>query len=515
MLRLRNCVQIDLDADLAEHADNRDADLLVVVVAVVRAVQPDREAVRIARLGEQGLGLGRIVGRALVQGLGVAVDARRGDDAGRHGKAAHHDLADRRDIDRPVHGLAHAHVGERVLALDVRGAEFLYAGIEAEEDGPDLRGLDDLQLGVAADPVQILERRIEHEIDLARQQSGDAGRGVPDRCVDDLVDIAAGVLPAPPVLVAHQDGADARLAQFQHVGAGAVGVARRVALFLVLEVQRLLDLMLLRPGRRHDADLRQLVRQDRVRTLGDQLHGVAVDLLRLDDALHIILEVGARQLDAVDGEDDVVGAERRAVMVFHALAQLEFPHIRLAGDGRPARRQGRDQLHGGIAEHQRFVNLQGRRVGRALILRMGIGRQGVALARPFQDILGGGRHCGDREGGGNRRCCHQSFHRNPSRVFDVSESRSPGGPAAVLDRAVRRAARRAAVLVEPGARVTMESARRPCGQPVVIQAFRQRCGCRPAAGPALPWRRNGRRAACRSSGPHRTPSRHRPAAERG
>ena len=49
------------DAGLGPHADQRLADLLVVDVAVVRAVERELEAVRIAGLGEQLLRAAGIV----------------------------------------------------------------------------------------------------------------------------------------------------------------------------------------------------------------------------------------------------------------------------------------------------------------------------------------------------------------------------------------------------------------------------------------------------------------------
>ena len=244
---LRARLQVNLDTDLRQHAGDGLADLLVVVVAVVGAVERDAEAVGIAGLGHQLLGRRDVVLLALVERRCMAVYAGRGDEAGGRGEVAHHLGLDRVDVDRLVHGLAHALVGERVLALDVGVFQLGRAHVEAEEDRAHLRGLLGLEAGSLLDAGDVLQRRVEHEVDLARDQRGDTGRWLLDRRVDQLVGIVREVLGAPVGRVLHHHGAHVGVALLHHVGAGAHGVAHGVGLFLFLEVLRLGDVVLLRP----------------------------------------------------------------------------------------------------------------------------------------------------------------------------------------------------------------------------------------------------------------------------
>ena len=91
------------DADAAQHARDRDAESLVIHVAVVRAGEADREAVRIAGLRQQA------ARRLGVEGEGARVDVvrRAGQEGARHGArdpgvAAHHRPPQRVHVDRLV-----------------------------------------------------------------------------------------------------------------------------------------------------------------------------------------------------------------------------------------------------------------------------------------------------------------------------------------------------------------------------------------------------------------------------
>ena len=61
-------------------------------------------------------------------------------------------VLDRLDVDGLVEGLAHAHVLERVLALDAGEQQFVALLVHAEEDGAQLRALQHLEvrIGLAA-----------------------------------------------------------------------------------------------------------------------------------------------------------------------------------------------------------------------------------------------------------------------------------------------------------------------------------------------------------------------------
>src|SRR3546814_2492260 len=70
---------------------------------------------------------------------------RASDLRGRLGLATHHGALDRLDVNRPVEGLAHALVLERVLALDVRLRQFSRLLVEAEEHHAGLRPFENAQ----------------------------------------------------------------------------------------------------------------------------------------------------------------------------------------------------------------------------------------------------------------------------------------------------------------------------------------------------------------------------------
>ena len=70
-------------ADLAEHAHGGLTDRFIVDVAVIRAVELDREAVAVARFAHQRLGPGKVGFGRGVHVLVPAVHEGRGDHAGR------------------------------------------------------------------------------------------------------------------------------------------------------------------------------------------------------------------------------------------------------------------------------------------------------------------------------------------------------------------------------------------------------------------------------------------------
>ena len=117
--------------------------------------------------------------------------------------------------------------------------------------------------GALREPVELGERRIVQEIDLAREQRGDASRGVGDRGEHDPVDVVRLLGQPPPFGVSDQHRARARLVRLQHERAGAVGMVLDIG-DLGIGVRRHLDRsMPFRPGLGHDADRKQLFRQDR------------------------------------------------------------------------------------------------------------------------------------------------------------------------------------------------------------------------------------------------------------
>ena len=202
----------------------------LVVAPIVRAIEGDAEAIRIAGFGEQGLRLLRIADRRPIQFGHVAVDARGRDHPGRDEELTHQVVQRRLQVHRVGHRLAHPLVLEWVAPLDVGRAQLGAALIEAEEHRVQLRPIGELQLRVAAD---LGEGPVGHgldQIDLAIEQGGDV-LGIAFGDVNDAVDVVREVGRTPPVRIADHDPAAVRLERFEPERPGAVGVARGKRLF--------------------------------------------------------------------------------------------------------------------------------------------------------------------------------------------------------------------------------------------------------------------------------------------
>src|ERR1043165_7901150 len=201
-----------------------------------------------------------------------------------------------------------------------------------------------------------------------------------DRAVDDVGDVALDLLP--PALVEREDDLLVGLPGLDHVGPGAVGVARGVGLLLLRVVLHVLRAVLLRPGLAHDAEVDEVAEQHRVRTAEDEVDGVVVDFLHFLDAGDVHLHRSLRLHDAAEREHDVVRGEGRAVVELDALPQIEAP-LRV-GDLLPARREAGLDAEGLGVAREAFVGVLQDRVGGGVVLRVRVERQDVVLRRPAQ-----------------------------------------------------------------------------------------------------------------------------------
>ena len=326
--RFRLGVEVDLDPDAREHADHRLADLLVVDIAVVRAIHLHFEAVRIAGLGEQFLRGGGVEGKAM-EVLRQRKQRRRDHERARRRLSAHHLLGDRILVDRLIERLADANVLERILALDAGMAEFVAGLVHAEKNGADLRSGQNLGPRIGVDPRLVVERHRIDPVDFARQQRRNTGRGVGDRGEDHLVDI--GLRLVPPVRVALPDGLHARLVADEDERSGPVGVQAGIGRGRRIHRGRLGRAMRLRPALREDAPGLPFVNQKRIGPLQQEVDGVVVDLHDLGVRGDAALEVGAGAAHALGGENDVVGGEVLAFVELDALAQMKAPMQRDRG----------------------------------------------------------------------------------------------------------------------------------------------------------------------------------------
>ena len=370
-------------ADPRPHRRNRLADLLIVHIAVVRAVERDAEAARVAGFRQQRAGARRVVGQAHILGLGVAIHLGREEGAGHDGLAAHDRAVDRLDVDRVVQRLAHPQILQRVAAAHVAVEQLVAEDVHRQEDGADLRPFEDADIAGLAQPVQVLQRRVEHEIHLTRQQRRDARRIRPDGAIDDLRHIAgrlARLRPAEPVIVPAQHGADIGLTHRHAECAGAVGVADGVHLLPLAGVLRAGRVVPLRPGFRHHEERGEFVRQDRVGDLGHDIHREVVHLLGAVHRVHEDAVVGGRLQRAGDGEDHVIRREGFPFMEADALAQHEAPAVGF--HLRPGQREAGAQRQVRVAVDQRVVDLLQHLGDGADILAMRVHRVRIARGRP-------------------------------------------------------------------------------------------------------------------------------------
>ena len=112
--------QIHFDARLRQHRRHRLADFFVVDVAIVRAIHPHFETLRVAGFCQELLRRFHVERQTLVHVGLKAVDARRDHQPRRRRGSTHHNFLNGIDVDRLIKRLPHPLVLERILTLDTR-----------------------------------------------------------------------------------------------------------------------------------------------------------------------------------------------------------------------------------------------------------------------------------------------------------------------------------------------------------------------------------------------------------
>jgi hypothetical protein len=203
--RRRQRFDFGLNADAREHLRDRLADLVVVDVAVVRTVQGQPEAIRIAGLREQLAGALGIEGFGLERGR-IAEHSFRHQLPGGHRRAFHHALDDRRAVDRFRHCAAHPQVLQRVLLEGLAGLvgderRFVAIGVEVQiHDAVRNRAID-REVRVLAQAGEIRRRHAFDGAHVAGQQRCNARRVARDHAERHFVPRR---LRAPVSFVAHE-----------------------------------------------------------------------------------------------------------------------------------------------------------------------------------------------------------------------------------------------------------------------------------------------------------------------
>ena len=308
------------DADAAEHLRYRLGDLVVIDEAIIRRVHGEREAVRVARLGQQLLRRLEVVGRDF-QGR-VVTEQRVGHQIiGGIAQARHHPAADRLAVDRHRQRAPHPDVRQRVLGelLAVLGGYergVITPGINKQINQPAGDFLPEHQLRIGLDGIKVGRRHALDAIDIARQQAGEAGGIVGDeaqrcivpRCARAVIGIVTGKLDFLVARIGHEfvrPGADHALAGGKSFGRHAVGGF---------------------PAQHENRA--EVGNQQRIGRRRGQSYGLGIDHRLAGDGAGENHIAGGR-IDqarrAVQRINHVIGGKFRAVGEFRPGPQLEFP----------------------------------------------------------------------------------------------------------------------------------------------------------------------------------------------
>ena len=120
---------------------------------------------------------------------------------------------------------------------------------------------EDLEVGIAGQSGEVLNRRIQNEVDFAGKERRRAGRGRGNRRVDHAFDVPLAVRFIPPVVVRREFRADVGFAKREAEGTRAVRVRRGVGLLARHIVLRLERAVLFGPGLVENAKRRELTQE--------------------------------------------------------------------------------------------------------------------------------------------------------------------------------------------------------------------------------------------------------------
>ena len=165
--------------------------------------------------------------------------------AGRQRRAAHHARLDRLVVDRLVEGAAHAHVLERVLALDAAELQLVALLVHAEEDRAQLGALQHVQM-----PADLIRSTSCSGTGSITSISPDSSAATRVASLPIGVKTISSTLPSAlphQLKFLHQHRAHRRLALLQPERAGAVRLEAGRVLDPLAAVDRALGLVLLAP----------------------------------------------------------------------------------------------------------------------------------------------------------------------------------------------------------------------------------------------------------------------------
>ena len=279
-------------------------------------------------------------------------------------------VLDRLDIDGLVERAAHARILERIAALDVGTRQFLAHGVHVEEHGAQLGGRKHGGIRAGLDARHVLNRNRIDQVDVAREQSGNAGGIGADGLEHDLVEIVLHV--PPPARIGAENRLHPWLVARDHEGAGAVGLEREGAQGIGGSRLCLGGAIGFRPCLRDDEPRLPLVVQDWVGRGEYEVDREIVDLFDLGIGWNAGLQLRAGSPRAFRREHHVVGREGRPVVESHPFAQMKAPPGR--AQHLPALGEARHDLQVLVAPDQAFHHVGEQAERDRLIERVGVER---------------------------------------------------------------------------------------------------------------------------------------------
>ena len=346
---------------------------------------------------QQLFGAVDIGGRHLVELCRMAIHPGCNHDGGGDGEVAHDGALNRLPVDCHAERLTHARILERIRAF-LAMLEFIAAGIKRNEDGAHFGTIEHEQILVRAQLRHVLGGQVGDDVYVAREQRGDTCGVSLDWRVDDVGGVALELVPPGGVRTHHDPLVGPPL--LDHIGAGAVGVARGKGFFLRFVVLNALGLVLGRPVTTHHVERREVVEERWHGLIENQIDGVAIDLADFLDARHVDLHRALGLTNSLERKDHVVGGEVGTVMKLDALAQIEAPG---SGGGRlPAGGECRLNLIFLVVAHQALVGVADDVVGGGVVLRMRVKREDVVLGSPAK-LRRACRPCCEHERGAHGR----------------------------------------------------------------------------------------------------------------
>ena len=320
--------------------------------------------------------------------------------------ATHHAALDGRGVYRQLHGAAHAHILEGILALHIGFQKLRAHLIQPQIDGAQFRPLDDAHPRGARNPIHILRRHGIDKIHLAREQRGHARRVIGNDVEFGACQIMHRLVP--PIGIGGDNRATVRLTRNQDEGAGAHRIARGEVFHTRCQIRRARGVVLFRPGAAEHAPIGDFLQQDRIGHGGFEIYRVIINLAHFLHGSEHTLHIGTRCARTFNAEHHIIGGEGRTIREFHIAAQMKAPNIWLRLF--PAFSKCGFHLAFMVAANERFIEIGPEGEQEGFLPGIGIHGIHIAIIGPAE-VIGLGRQggTGQQSGGKGQAAQHEAF----------------------------------------------------------------------------------------------------------